>query len=215
MKHEPRLVIAGRPHHVYLRGNNHRLLFASHTDRVFWIECVRRALDATRCQLHQMTLMSNRVHAIVTPPEPKALSAMVKRACERYAHKRNQQRVASGRLFAVGFRSHPLFDDNALRDTTLHADASALRAAQTEDPFAHEWSTAPLHAGLPGTHELRAIWTPSTWYVRLGSTPDARARAFREAMIEYLVLGGAPPIDLGIEAEDESTYRRRPSRRTA
>jgi len=212
MSYKPRVVVPGLPHHVYLRGNNRRLLFASKADRLRWIACVRRALDATNCQMHQMTLMNNRVYGIITPPDKKALSDMVKRACEQYAQTRNQQRNGSGRLFAVGFQSATLADDDTLRVTTLHADSAARRAGLVLDPFVHEWSTARIHADVFGKHELRAIWTPSTWYARLGSTPHARAVAYRQAMIEYIALGGVPAIDREREDEDAGDYRRRVAR---
>ncbi len=215
MGRKPRLVVADHPHHVYQRGNNRRLLFSSHGDRVFWIACMRRALDATGCRLHQMTLMSNHVHAIITPPDADALSELMKRANQRYAQTRNQQRGGSGKLFEERFRSVVIDDVEHLRVTTLYNDANAYRAKMVTDPFAHDWSTVPLHAAGFGGRFLRSLWTPSAWYQGLGATPMARAVAYRHAMIQYLELEDDAAIDDEIkkrEARDAEVYRRRVER---
>lgn len=209
MGRKPRLVVAGKPHHVYLRGNNRRKLFSSRADRIFWIACVRRALDATQCQLHQETLMTNHVHNIVTPPVEGALSEFVKRACHRYAQYRNQARGGSGKLFEERYRSKVIEDHEQLRVTTLYNDANAYEAGLVTDPVGHDWSTGPIHAGGSGGRMFRSIWTPSVWYVRLGSTPQERAEAYRKEMATYLELGESAPIDEEWESEDAEPYRRR------
>lgn len=208
MKHKPRLVVAGQPHHVRLRSNNRRLLFASHRDRTFWLECVRRALDATKCQLHQMTLMTSYVLCIITPPDEDALSDMVKRACQRYAQTRNKLRTDSGRLFQVGFESEPLVGLDQLQRSTLCNDATALRVGRVTDPFVHKWSTVALHGGRPEGRAFRPLWTASTWYAALGKTPEERVLAFRRAMVELLERGDLPPVDDAL-AEDAVRYSRR------
>ncbi|MBZ0236294.1 MAG: hypothetical protein K8M05_28460 [Deltaproteobacteria bacterium] len=209
MERHTRLVVAGHPHLIYLRGNNRRLLFASHADRLLWVECVGRALDVTKCRLHQMTLVRAAVYMIVTPTDEVGLSDVVKRACERYTPTRNRQRGGSGRLFEVGFRSRALLDLEQVRTTTLHHDATAFRVGDATDPFVHPWSTAALHAGRLEGRKLRPIWTPSRWYAQLGRTSDERARAYRRAMAEYLERGEAPPVDERIAADEKENYRRR------
>jgi putative transposase len=209
MPRKPRLVVPGAPHHLYLRGNNRRLLFSSRADRLFFIACLLRALDATKCVLHQLTLMGNHVHAIVTPPSKKALSDLVKRACQRYAQKRNEKRGGSGKLFEERYRVKVITDEAQLRITTLYNDANAFRAGIVDDALTHEWSTGPLHAGGEEARMLRSIWTPSRWYTQLGATPEARALSYRQHLAEYLDLRDDALIDEDIrevEREDTEAY---------
>jgi hypothetical protein len=209
MRYQPRAFVAGRPHQIYLRGNNRRLLFASRADRVLWIDCVRHALDATTCLLHQMTLLRSSVRAVITPPHRAALSDMVKRACGRYGQTRNKLRGGSGRLFAVGFPAIPLVDDDEVKRATLYADTAAMRANGLGDPFAHEWSTVRFHAGLASTHVMRAVWTPSPCYTRLAAGANQRAAAYRQAVIELVALGDLPDAFVSLEQDDALDYRRR------
>jgi len=206
MGRKPRLVVPGLPHHVYLRANNRRVLFSSRADRALFLGCLRRALDATGCQLHQITLMTNHVHLIITPPTKKALSDLVKRTNQRYAQLRNEKRKGSGKLFEERFGSKVIFDSAQLRVTTLYNDANAFRAGMTDGPFDHEWSTAPLHAGGQEGAMLRSLWTPSNWYMQLGPTPEARAQAYRLHMAEYLELDIDASIDEEVRDEVDERY---------
>lgn len=214
MARQPRLVVAGQPHHVYLRGNNRRVLFSSKADFTFFLACLRRALDATHCLLHQLTLMRNHVHSILTPPNEEAISELVKRACQRYSQKRNQKRGGSGKLFEERYRSNIILDEAQLMATTLYNDANAFKAGAVKEPFTHEWSTVPLHAGVSGARMIRSLWTPSPWYMQLGSTGEERATAYRREMMAYLELvpetiDDAIAVDAKAEAADAEPYLRR------
>jgi putative transposase len=195
MARKARLVVAGAPHHVYLRGNNRRRLFSSRADRLHWLRCLRRALDKTRCQLQQLTLMTNHVHMIVAPPGKDELSDLVKRACQRYAQLRNAEREASGKLFEERFGSKVITDDAQMMMTTLYNDANAYRAREVRDPLVHEWSTGALHAARPGSRIIASLWTPSPWYLGLGRTASARAAAYRTLMLAYERLDAPQTVD--------------------
>jgi putative transposase len=184
MARTARLVAPGVPHHVYLRGNNRRRLFSTRADRVRWIGCVARALEATSCALHQTTLMTNHVHLIVTPPSKAALAQLMKRSCQRYAQLRNAAKDTSGKLFEERYRSKVIEDEAHLMTVTLYNDANAFRAGLVDDALDHEWSTGPLHAGREGS-QVASLWTPSTWYLRLGATTAARATAYVALMEAY------------------------------
>lgn len=209
MERSARLVVPGLPHQLYLRGNNRRLVFASHADRLLWIDCIHRALDITKCRLHQMTLMKSSIHMIITPMEELGISDVVKRACERYAQLRNKRRKSSGRMFEVGFRSRVLVTTQELGAATLHCDSAAYRLGAATDPFIDQWSTTAVHSGRPEGRRLRGVWTPSPWYGGLASSGDARARAYRRVMAEYLEGDDAWSIEGAFDVEDAKAYKRR------
>ena len=207
MPREARIVIPGVPHHVILRGNNRRCLFSYDRERVLLLRYLAAALEASHCALHQLTLMENHLHMIVTPPRAESLAVMVKRAAQRYAQVRNAQRGATGKLFEQRFGSIPMRDDAHVMMATLYNDTNAFRAGATVGPDGHAWSTGPLHAGLPGSRIPRELWTPSTWYLRLGATAELRAAAYREHLAGYLqrrVREGD-----GYEEPDVDRYRKR------
>jgi putative transposase len=219
MARQARVVVPGRPHHVYLRGNNRRRLFSNDGDRLFWLRCLQKGLEASGCVLHQLTLMTNHIHLIVTPPDEGALGVLVKRACQRYAQKRNERMNASGKLFEQRYRSKVIEDERQLLYTTLYNDANGFRGGIVEDPTAHRWSTAPLHAGRRGTRGSkipRSMWTPSSWYQRLGRSDRERSKNYTSLMGAYLREEiERPPQFVDEELDDETDderYRQRIAR---
>ena len=88
------------PHHLVVRGNNRRKLFSCQPEYELFVLLVGQALKAADCQLHAMTLLTNHVHILVTPPTVSSLSQLVKYACQRFAQRRNKQRHGSGKLLA-------------------------------------------------------------------------------------------------------------------
>lgn len=222
MPRKPRKVIPGTPHHVYDRGNNRRRLFSYSTDRMRFLYCLSAGLVASGCTLHQLTLMSNHIHMIVTPLDLEGLSRLMKRTKQRYAQTRNQIRDGSGTLFEARFKSKPITSMAQLSATTLYNDANARRARLVHSGTAHEWSTGPLHAARPGSRVPTNMWTPSVWYLSLGGTPRERGDAYEQLMEDYLRSDPATPDDWAItpalEKRDMQCYERRverPSRSSA
>lgn len=216
MPRSARIVIPGLPHHIYLRGNNRRRLFSSPVDYARFVTCLAVGLEASASTLHQLTLMSNHVHLVTTPARANGLATMFHRASQRYAQLRNAQRRASGKLFEERYHSKPIVDDAYLMTVTIYNDVNAYRAGRVADPLAHVWSTGPLHAGLRGSRIPRALWTPSPWYLGLGTTPQDRAAQYRQLVAAYLHEPGAALVEG--DAVSESRYRmrlERPDRSTA
>ena len=208
MSRTARIVVPGVPHHVYLRGNNRRRLFSTTSDRLDWLYCLRLGVDSSDCAIHQLTLMTNHVHMVTTPPAADSLAALVKRACQRYAQLRNEARDNSGKLFEERFHSKVIEDDAHLMTVILYNDANAFHAGLVADPLLDVWSTAPLHAGRDGSR-VGGLWTPCGWYTRLGASPRQRAAAYVELMSRY---AARPRIDDDLDGDVARPYTRRVQR---
>lgn len=177
----------GLPHHVVTRGNNRRRLYSYPRDYHTCLRYLLIALSEVACVIHQITLMANHIHMIVTPETVEALSKLMQSFKYRYAMHRNRVRQGSGHLFDERYWSKPIKSMDQLRLTTAYNDTNFYRDARAADPFEHRWSTVGLHAGKPKVDpKLRELWTPSDWYRNLGGTADERAAAYREYIVEYL-----------------------------
>ncbi|KAB2892373.1 MAG: hypothetical protein F9K40_18665 [Kofleriaceae bacterium] len=208
MPRKARIVVPGVPHHVYLRGNNRRRLFSHDGDRWFWLRCLVLGFEASGCLMHQHTLMTNHVHFILTPPDKDALSVFVKESCQHYAQMRNARTGATGKLFEQRYHSKVITDEKHLLFTLLYNDANGYRAGMVDDPTAHRWSTAPLHACRRDSKIPRSMWTPLVLYTRLARSPIARAAEYRRLMAAYLRDETWIPVDDG-SRRDETPYRQR------
>jgi len=222
MPREPRVVIPGAPHHVYDRGNNRRRLFSYSSDRLRFLRCLCDGLTASRCVLHQITLMTNHVHMIVTPFDDEGLAVLMKSTKQKYAQGRNREKEGSGSLFEARFKSKPITSDKQLMTVTLYNDANAHRAGLLHGGTRHEWSTGPLHAGRLDSRIPRDMWTPSPWYLGLAGAPRARGARYEELMQGYLRSNPEPPhewattLEMELRDVEQHRYRiERPDRSSA
>lgn len=214
MSRQPRhrTVRPGLPHHIVTRGNNRRRLFSYPRELGLYLWYLLGMLEGVECVLHQITLMANHVHMIVTPPTVEALSSLMKGLNQRYAQARNRLREGSGKLFEERYWSKAITSTEQLAATTVYNDTNAYQAGLLDDPFAHRWSTTGLHAGVPGTERrIQDLWTPSAWYQGLGDDANARAAAYRTYTSEYLMTKEIPASLEGCWWLDELTapYKRR------
>lgn len=210
MSRHPRLVVPGFPHHVYLRGNNRRRLFSDDGDRLLWLSDLRQGIEASQCLLHQLTLMDNHVHMIVTPPDNGSLAVLMKRACQRYAQRRNHRFDASGKLFEERYRSKLIENDRQWLVTTLYNDANAYRAGMVASPLEHAWSTGPLHAGRRGSRISPWLWSPAGWYMNLAKSANRRAEAYAYLMDTYSPFEERPSIEEEDDGDEDTTSVFRP-----
>jgi putative transposase len=186
MPRHARIVVPGLPHQVGTRGNNKRRLFSYASDYRRFIGFLRRALIDSGCQMHQLTLMPNHLHMIATPPNGSALSDLMKWALGDYARTRNSSRDSCGKLFEQRFFSAVIDDPSYLARATLYNDSNMAQARLVDDPLDHKWSTCAIHAGEPERSAIPLdMWTPSTWYLSLG-TPAERGPHYRELLANYL-----------------------------
>jgi len=193
MPRQARIVSARVPHQIGTRGNNKRRLFSYPADYLRFIGFVQAAQVVTRCALHQLTLMANHIHMIVTPPTATALATFMKRTLQRYATWRNAERGTTGKLFEQRFFSASLEEPLYLARATLYNDANLAVAGLIADPADHRWSTCGIHCGVPERSAIPlSMWTPSPWYLALGR-PDERPLHYRRLLLAYL---SAPELDV-------------------
>jgi putative transposase len=203
MARQARVVIPGVAHQVGTRGNNKRRIFSHPSDYRAFIRYLWLALIDTNCLLHQLTLMINHVHMIVTPPSAGALSDLMKWSLGRYAQVRNQKKASTGHLFEGRYFSKVIDRPRYLPVATMYNDANLAHTGLIDDPTLHEWSTCGIHAGVPERSSIPiGMWTPSPWYVSLGKTPDERADAYRALLSNHMVVH---PLEVDREL---ATYER-------
>jgi putative transposase len=189
MARQPRIVIPGTPHQVGTRGNNKRRIFSRTSDYRDFLRCLCLALIDTGCLLHQLTLMANHVHMIATPPSAQALADLMKWTLGRYAQKRNERKASTGHLFEGRFFSRVIDRPRYLAVATMYNDANMAHAGLVDDPAEHRWSTCGIHAGVPEKSSIPVdMWTPSPWYLALGTTSAERAMAYRTVLAQHMVV---------------------------
>jgi putative transposase len=161
-----------------LRGNNKRRLFSYGPDYRKFLKYVDDALAGFACVMHALVLMSNHLHMLVTPASCDALAGFVQSFAQRYAQYRNLRRGGTGKLFEQRYHAIPVLNELYLAVVTAYIELNPVRGGCVDEPFAYPWSTYPLHVGVPGGVIPPRLWTPSDWYLSLGTNGQERADAY-------------------------------------
>ena len=180
----PRLILAGQPHHVILRGNNRQAIFFSDLDRQQLLAILSEAAAQYAVAVHAYVLMDNHFHLLLTPPSADALSRMMQSLGRRYVGWFNARHQRSGTLWEGRFRAGLIEGERHLLACMRYIELNPVRAGLCADPLQWEWSSAAHHLGL----KRQALVTEHDLYWRMGNTPFEREHAYRE----FIDQGVAP-----------------------
>lgn len=81
MPRQPRVVIAGQPHHIIQRGNNKQNIFKTPKDYYYFLHKLHETSIEYDCDIHAYVLMTNHTHLLVTPKAEENLSKMMRKLC--------------------------------------------------------------------------------------------------------------------------------------
>jgi putative transposase len=173
-----RVVALDTPHHVTQRGNAQRYILETDSDRLVYLDLLRRHCGLHRLSVVGYCLMSNHVHLIVIPKREDSLRLALKHTHGQYAAYFNARCASSGHVWQGRYYSCPL-DRPHLWAALRYTELNPVRAAMVEDPAAFGWSSAAAHCGRgrpDSALEMRAWqedWNPAEWREYLGAASGA------------------------------------------
>src|SRR5579863_1063588 len=172
-----RIAIVNIPHHVTQRGNARQFLLASDSERLVYLQLLRRYVQLHELALLGYCLMSNHVHLIVVPRRPESLGLALKNTHGRYASYWNAAHQSTGHVWQGRFYSCPL-DEAHLWIALRYAERNPVRAGLVSQVDQWPWSSAAAHSGsmdpdpsLDMTTWAKS-WSCATWreYLAFGET---------------------------------------------
>jgi len=182
MARRPRMFIAGQSHHVIQRGNNRSVLFASQSDSVFILECLRNAAAKHGVAVHAYALMKTHIHLLVTPATPMSLPKMMQSVGVRFAQYINRQRPRTGALFEGRYRASLIDSERYFLTCTRYIESNAPRAGVVQRPEDYPWSS--YRANALGIRD--ELVTPHRIYLELGRVQANRELNYRRLFEEPL-----------------------------
>jgi putative transposase len=182
----PRVVVAGVSHHVTQRGNARQVILANDSDRLAYLELLRKYAELYGLSLLGYCLMSNHVHLIAVPPTAEALAQTLKHTHGRYASYWNARQSSTGHVWQGRFYSCPL-DDPHLWAALRYVELNPVRARLVAEAPQWPWSSAAAH-GQPGASDpllemepWRKRWTVAEWCQYLTAESPADRAALRQS----------------------------------
>ena len=187
MARRPRFDLPGFPQHVVQRGNDRKPCFFADIDRHRYLDDLRHLALELDCPVHAYVLMTNHVHLLLTPRQPRALPRLMQALGRRYVRYVNDRYLRTGTLWEGRYKACLLDDDAHLLNCYRYIELNPVRAGMVADPADYPWSSHGANAlGKPDP-----LVQPHTRYLALAGEPPQRRQTYRS-----LVLAGLEPAEL-------------------
>jgi putative transposase len=171
-----RLVAEGFPLHITQRGHNQDAVFLDHQDFAVFRQMLETTLERGTCALHAYALMTNHVHLLLTPSDPRSASRFMQSLTGRYVKYWNKRHRRSGTLWGGRFHSSIVHTDRHLLQCTRYIDLNPVRAGMVVAPELYPWSS--FNALAFGESPLPLTLHPTL--AALGQTGNQRQAAYRD-----------------------------------
>lgn len=148
MPRRARLEIPGVPMHVTQRGVNRCATFIDDDDGHHYIRLLQESCARHGVAVHAYVLMDNHVHLLVSAGQSGAVANAMRRVGQLYMQAFNQRHGRSGTLWQGRFKSCLVDSERYLLEVMRYIELNPARAAMTDDPALHRWSSVHAHLGL-------------------------------------------------------------------
>ena len=182
MPRRARIVAAGYPMHVILRGIDRGAVFLAEDDYRFFLQCLETKAAQEAVCVHAYVLMTNHLHLLMTAAHDAGVSALMKDVGQRYVQDVNRAYQRSGGLFEGRFRSSLIEADGYLLACQRYIELNPVRAAMVAAPGDYPWSSYRANAlGIADP-----VVTPHALYDELAGSAEARLGAYRRLFEDAL-----------------------------
>jgi putative transposase len=158
MPRQPRVVIAGQPHHIIQRGNNRQNIFNAPKDYYYFLNKLYETSIEYDCDIHAYVLMTNHTHLLVTPKTQENLSKMMRKLGTCYANYFNHNYERTGSLLEGRYKSSTISDDAYFLICMRYIELNPVRAYMVKHPSDYEWSS--YHANALGKKKYNNFASP-------------------------------------------------------
>jgi putative transposase len=174
MARQPRLTVAGYPHHVIQRGNDRQAIVRDDADRERLLALWQEHAQNFKVAIHAYVIMDNHFHLLLTPETDEGLPQMMQAVGRAYVRYFNLRHQRTGTLWEGRYRSNLIESERYLLACMVYLDLNPVRAGMVVQAADFKWSS---HRHCIG--QMSAKWvTPHALFWGLGNTPFAREAAY-------------------------------------
>lgn len=157
------------------RGHSRGPVFFGEDDYHVFLHCLKATSGRYGCSIHAYVLMTNHYHLLVSPPEARALPAMIQALGRLYVRHVNGRYGRSGTLWEGRYKASLVDAEDYLFTCMRYIENNPVRARMVRTPQDYPWSSHGRNAfsqadGLILSHRI---------YVALGDCPQERAQEYR------------------------------------
>jgi len=174
-----RVLVDGGYYHAINRGNDKRKLFRCKKDYRVMLSIIKRYLEKFQVNIVHYCLMPNHIHLLITSLTAEALPKFMQAILQVYAIHYKESYNSVGFVYQNRYKSRLIENERYLLDCARYIERNPVRAKIVEKPEDYEWSSYRAYA-LGSKDPIVGKINPL--YEELGSTPEARQKAY----IEYV-----------------------------
>lgn len=190
MARQPRFAAPGCPQHVIQRGNNKSEMFGSPNDYLVFRSCLLSAIERHQTAIHAYVFMTNHVHLLMSPMNPNGISRVMQSVGRRYVRYFNDRYRRTGTLWEGRYRATVIDTEQYFFTCSRYIEENPLRAGMLRDLAEYGWSSY----GCNALGREDPLITPHDQYMRLGTSPAGRQRAYRAMFRELPDSDSLGPI---------------------
>ena len=174
MARQPRLTVAGYPHHVIQRGNDRQAIVRDDADREKLWALLAEQSAIFKVAIHAYVVMDNHLHLRATPQTDEGLPKLMQAVGRSYVRYFNLRHQRTGTLWEGRYRSNLIESERYLLACMVYIDLNPVRAGMVQEPADYKWSS---HRHCIGQLSDKLV-TPHALFWGLGNTPFAREAAY-------------------------------------
>ncbi len=175
MARSARLILPGKPHHIYQQGHNRQRIFVDEADYISFLDWLKEAAQQYRIDIHAYSLLENSLHLLATPSDETGLARMMQWIGRHYVPYFNKKYERSGTLWEGRFKTSVVEESWVMRCSRF-VEMRPVTCGLANHAEDYTWSSYPHHAGIrPGS-----VIRDHAVYWNLGNTPFARELAYKE-----------------------------------
>ena len=175
MPRKPRMYLPGVPCHIIQRGNNREACFFSEQDYHFYLECLGDACIRYGVVVHAYALMTNHVHALMTPKTKDGISRVMQSVGRRYVQYVNKAYQRCGTLWESRHKASLIDAEPYLLSCYRYIELNPVAAGMVQHPGEYPWSS--YHRNAYG--KANDLLVPHRLYKGLGRTQEEQLENYR------------------------------------
>ncbi|WP_394131890.1 transposase [Shewanella maritima] len=172
----PRISPIGVPQHIIQRGNNRQACFTSEQDFTAYTGWLKDYSTKFQVEVHAWVFMTNHVHLLCTPLQPRAISQMMQSLGRQYVRYFNVTYKRTGTLWEGRFKSCLVQTEDYLLQLYRYIELNPVRANMVNDPAHYKWSSYQINA----LGKKSKLCTPHQTYLSIDRQTKSRQAAYRD-----------------------------------
>lgn len=174
MPRTARLIIPDVAVHVVQRAHDRAACFLATADYEAYLHALRTYAAQFDCAVHAYCLMTNHVHLLLTPREPRACAQLMKHVAQRFSWRMKGKTGRSGTLWEGRFFSALVPTAGYALACYRYIDLNPVRAGLAAHASAYRWSSYRANAQM----RVDDFLSPHAAYLALATDSAHRAAAY-------------------------------------